>query len=158
LKHLAKFKNIGGTFIEVLVESKEEGYEEYPLKTPSGENLYTLDQEAELLEKLRLVSEARARIGAERAMVYAEAKTEVENKAKLETEKLEKVRNKAEEKARLEAELAERTKLESEQTERVIKSFNVTDPHQTKTVFVAAASFQNLLKKSMYRLISSKTF
>ena len=43
MKHLAKFKNIGGTFIEVLVESKEEGYEEYPLKTPSGENLYTLD-------------------------------------------------------------------------------------------------------------------
>jgi hypothetical protein len=43
LKHLAKFKNIGGTFIEVLVESKEEGYEESPLKNPTRENLYTPD-------------------------------------------------------------------------------------------------------------------
>ena len=43
LKHLAKFKNIGGTFIEVSVESKEEGYEEYPLKNPTRENLYTTD-------------------------------------------------------------------------------------------------------------------
>ena len=41
MKHLAKFKNIGGTFIEVLVESKEEGYEETPLKKPTKENLYT---------------------------------------------------------------------------------------------------------------------
>ena len=43
MKHLAKFKNIGGTFIEVLVESKEEGYEESPLKNPTRENLYTPD-------------------------------------------------------------------------------------------------------------------
>ena len=84
-------------------------------------------QEAELLEKLRLVSEARARIDAERARIYAEAKAEGEEKAKLETEKLDKVEIQAEEKARLEAELAVRAKLESEQDERVIKSFNVTD-------------------------------
>ena len=100
-------------------------------------------QEAELLE-------ARARIDAKRAIIYAEAKAEAEEKAKLETEKLDKVRIEAEEKARLEAELAERAKLESEQADRVIKSFNITDPHQTKTVFVAAASFENLLKKGMY--------
>ena len=43
MKHLAKFKNIGGTFIEVMVESKEEGYEETPLKNPTRENLYTPD-------------------------------------------------------------------------------------------------------------------
>ena len=33
--------------------------------------------------------------------------------------------------------------------ERVTKSFNVTDPHQTNTVFVAAASFENLWKKGI---------
>ena len=43
MKHLAKFKNIGGTFIEVSVESKEEGYKESPLKNPTRENLYTTD-------------------------------------------------------------------------------------------------------------------
>ena len=64
---------------------------------------------------------------AERARIYAEAKAEGEEKAKLETEKLDKVEIQAEEKARLEAELAVRAKLESEQAERVIKSFNVTD-------------------------------
>ena len=58
-------------------------------------------------------------------------------------------------KARVEDE--ERPKIESEQVERVIKSFNITDPHQTKTVYVAAASFENLMKKGMYRLISSST-
>ena len=75
---------------------------------------------------------------------------QIQEGEKLETEKLDKVRIEAEEKARLEAELAERAKLESERAKRTIKSFNVTDPHQTKTVFVAAASFENLLKKGMY--------
>ena len=39
--------------------------------------------------------------------------------------------------------------LDPFQAELVIKPFNITNPLQTKTVFVAAASFENLLTKGM---------
>ena len=94
---------------------------------------------AELAEKARLEAELA---------VKEKVKADAEGNAKLEAEQPKK--------ARVEGE--ERLKIESEQADRVIKSFNVTDPCQTKTVFVAAASFDNLLKKGMYRLISSSKY